>query len=240
MAVLGSNRGGFRLIQANDETALIVPGREITITRPADETDWKQRHSNLNFNRHGFSDGTRPLRIAWAGGCVEAPHRWLPFADASVDRIEIVDALETVRNDRRFYLELARIAAPGALLRARVPTTGLLAGFDSFNLYKYLTDITKRGLRIPETEELSFRRHLSLVELTGALGDSFAVQRSWRTGTAISELVNLAALAALTWRREQPDRYLRVQPGLRKLAALDARVPVPGIGFWLHIEARRI
>jgi hypothetical protein len=94
-------------------------------------------------------------------------------------------------------------------------------------------------LRNPETEELSFRRHLSLDELSGALGNDFAVQRAWRTGTAISEFANLAALAALTWRNERPERYLRVQPWLRKFAALDARVPVPGIGFWLHIEARR-
>lgn len=219
---------------------LIVPGRSVVIRRPVDATIWKKRHADTAFNRHGVSDGTWPLLFEWDGGAIEAQHQRLPFAEASLDRVEIEDALELIRNDRKFYSELERVMASGGVLRARVPNTGLLAGFDSFNLYKYLTDITKRGVRLPETEEIAFRRHLSLRELAEALGDGFEVERSWTTGTAVSEAANLVALSALTWRQERPDSYLRLKPAMRRLSRLDAAIPVPRVGYWLHIEARRL
>lgn len=223
-----------------EQARLIVPGRSVSVRRPVDETIWKKRNADTAFNRHGVSDGTRPLLFEWEGGSIEAQHRCLPFADASLERMEIEETLELIRNDRRFYLELARVIAPGGMLRARVPNTGLLAGFDSFNLYKYLTDITKRGVRLPETEEIAFRRHLSLRELGEALSDAFVIERSWTTGTGVSEAANMLALSALTWRQEHPNSYVKVQPALRRLAGLDAKVPVPRVGYWLHIEARRV
>lgn len=226
-------------MQHSEKPNFIVPGRQVSIRRPIDEITWKKRNADTAFNRHGISDGTRPLLFSWNGGSLWAQHQRLPFADSSLDRVEIEDALELIRNDRKFYIELARVIAPGGVLRARVTNTGLLAGFDSFNLYKYLTDITRRGLRIPETEEIAFRRHLSLCELGTALSDGFEITRSWTTGTALSEMANTLALSALTWRQEHPETYLRVQPWLRRLMRLDAHVPVPSVGFWLHIEAIR-
>jgi hypothetical protein len=179
------------------------------------------------------------LLFEWDGGAIEAQHQHLPFADASLDRMELEDTLELIRNDRKFYLELERVIAPGGLVRARVPNTGLLAGFDSYNLYKYLTDITKHGVRLPETEEIAFRRHLSLRELDEALGEAFVIERSWTTGTALSEAVNMLALSAFTWRQERADTYLKFKPVLRRLIRLDANVPAGRVGYWLHIEARR-
>lgn len=227
-------------MQENQESNLIVPSGNVTIRRPVDEPTWKLRFGDNSFNRHGVSDGTRPLLCSWSGGSIWTTHQQLPFADASLNRIEIEDALELVRNDRRFYLELNRVIAPGGVLRARVPNTGVFAGFDSFNLYKYLTDITRHGLRLPETEEIAFRRHLSERELGEALGEGFKIQRSWTTGTSLSESANMLALSALTWRQERADTYLKLQPWLRRFARLDARIPLPGIGFWLHIEAIRL
>lgn len=223
----------------SEEPNLNVPGRRVSIRRPIDETSWKKRHADVAFNRHGVSDGTRPLLFSWNGGSIWAQHQHLPFSDASLDRVEIEDALELVRNDRKFYSELERVIAPGGLLRARVPNTGLLAGFDSFNLYKYLTDITRSGLRIPETEEIAFRRHLSQRELGEALGGGFVIQRSWTTGTALSEVANVLALSALTWRQERAEAYLKVRPWLRRISRVDARIPLPKVGYWLHIEAIR-
>jgi hypothetical protein len=47
------------------------------------------------------------------------------------------------------------------------------------------------------------------------------------------------ALSALTWRQEGPDSYLPVKPWLQRLSRFDAKIPVPQVGYWLHIEARR-
>lgn len=227
-------------MQETQELNLIVPDGKVIIRRPVAESTWSLRFGDDAFNRHGVTDGTRPLLYAWSGGSIWGSHQRLPFADASLNRIEIADTLELVRNDRQFYLELDRVLAPGGTLRARVPKTGLFAGFDSLNLYKYLTDITRHGLRLPETEEIAFRRHLSERELGEALGEGFEIQRSWTTGTSLSEFANMLALSALTWRQERADTYLKIQPWLRRFARLDARIPLPGIGFWLHIEAIRL
>ncbi len=218
------------------------PGRRaIRISRPVRESVWRKRIRDREVNLHGFTYGTRPLVIEELDCCgvVICRHWALPLDTASVDEIAIEDVLEYVRDDLALYRELNRILRPGGIIRLRVPNTGLLAGFDSLNLYKYLTDITKRGLRVPETDEISFRRHLSRREMASALGPDFEITRAWTTSLACAEVVNAIALAMLTWLPETPAYYNRVWPFLDLLSRLEARIKPVSIGFWLHLEARK-
>jgi SAM-dependent methyltransferase len=214
--------------------------RAIRITRPVRESVWRKRVRDREVNLHGFTYGTRPLEIELEGGRVICRHWSLPLATASVDEIAIEDVLEYVRDDFAFYRELHRVLRPGGRVRLRVPNAGRLDGFDGLNLYKYLTDITKRGLRVPETDEIGFRRHLPLREVADALGPDFDVTRAWTTSLAFAEVLNAIALALLTWLPETPDAYLKVRPLIDRLSRLEARIR-PGMGgFWLHIEARKL
>jgi len=222
------------------------PGRRIVrMTRPVREGVWRKRKRDREVNLHGFTYGTRPLVIevgVAVGDCrsrLISRHWALPLASASVDEIVILDALEYVRDDLALYREIDRILRPGGALRLRVPNTGLFAGLDGLNLYKYLTDITKRGLRVPETDEIGFRRHLSRREIAAALGPGFEITRSWTTSLAIAEVLNAIVLTLLTWLPETPAAYNRIRPFLDLVSRLEARIRPGSIGFWLHVEARK-
>jgi SAM-dependent methyltransferase len=214
-------------------------GRAIRITRPVRESTWRKRVRDREVNLHGFTYGTRPLVIEIGDDRIICRHWSLPLDTASVDEIAIEDVLEYVRDDYALYREINRILHPGGTVRLRVPNASKLDGLDGLNLYKYLTDITKRGLRVPETDEIGFRRHLPLREIESALGPDFEITRAWTTSLAFAEIANAVALTLLTWLPETPAYYQRVRPFLDLLSRLEARIK-PGMGgFWLHVEARK-
>jgi len=188
---------------------------------------------------HRHSIGTRSLVIAFNGDTLLCDHWALPFADGSIDAIDIVDVLEHVRDDLSFYAELNRVLRIGGILTIRLPNAGPLAGFDSLNLYKYFTDLTKKGLRVPEMEEIGFRRHLPLAELTEALGPGFEIVRSTTSGVAISEVIRFGLLVGLTTFADSPGRYYRFKPLVSAAEKLDGLFQPGDSGFWLHVVAIR-
>jgi hypothetical protein len=121
-----------------------------------------------------------------------------------------------------------------------VPNAGPLAGCDAFNLYRYVADVTRRGVRIPEVDEVGFRRHYTVDALESALGARFETARTWTAGTAASELAHFGVLSVTTFIRHAPDRYVSARPLLLKLKHLDLRVPMAQFGYWRWIEARRV
>ena len=213
----------------------------IAISRPLANPVWRSRSDSIELNQERFEGPTQPLTITFArGGQIEASHRSLPFAGGSVDSIEIEEVLELVRDDRTLFAEITRVLVPGGTLRMRVPNRGAVAGFDSLNLYRYVADVSRAGVRVPEVDEVGFRRHFDLSDLADALGSDFVIDRTWTTGTGISELVHFGALAGLTLTQRSAERYLPVRPALTRLMRADRRVPVPFAGFWRWIEATRI
>ena len=213
--------------------------RSIRITRPANEPSWRKRANGSNVNLHGHSVGTRSLEIALNGDTLLCDHWALPFADGSIDAIDVVDIVEHVRDDLSFYAELNRVLRIGGILTLRLPNAGPLAGFDSLNLYRYFTDLTKKGMRVPELDEIGFRRHLPLAELAEALGPGFEIVRSTTSGVAISEAVRFGLLVGLTTFASSPRRYYRFKPVVNAAAKLDGLFRPGDSGFWLHIVAIR-
>ena len=214
--------------------------RSLTISRPAQERIWRRRHSSGDQNLHGNSIGLRKLRLEIDGASHEADHRCLPFEDGSIDMIRVVEALEHVRDDLALYAELARVLRIGGMLSLRLPNVGPLAGIDSLNLYKYFSDITHRGLRVPATEEIGFRRHLPVTELADALGPGFDIVRIETDSLGIGELLNASLLIGTTTFNSTPDRYFQLKPIADTLARLDRRIRFNSNGFWLDGTARRV
>ena len=183
---------------------------------------------------------TRPIRLTLVHGAILARPRRLPLADASVDSIECLDVLEYIRNDDLAVDELARVLAPGGTLHIRVPATGLLAGFDAYNLMHYLVDTSRRGLRPHETSEIGWRRHYSLDDLAAMLGpDRFRIARVHRRGLALAELIDFTGMVLFRWLRPNQDHYRAVKRVARFVERIERRIPVP-FGFTLDLEATRL
>jgi SAM-dependent methyltransferase len=214
--------------------------RSIRISRPANEPSWRKRSNGADANLHGHSIGTRSLVVEIGSDTILCDHWALPFADGSIDAIDVVNVVEHVRDDLAFYAELNRVLRIGGILTLRLPNAGPLAGLDSLNLYKYFTDLTKKGLRVPETEEIGFRRHLPHAELAEALGSGFEIIRSTTSGVAISEAVRFGLLVGLTTFSSTPHRYHRFKPLVNAASKLDEALKPGSSGFWLDIVAIRI
>ncbi len=218
-----------------------MAGSRIRIERQIRDPEWRSRRDSIELNQERFEGPTHPITITDLDGrwTREAPHTALPFTDSSVERIEITGVVEYVRDDRTLFNELDRITAPAGLLCLRVPNDGALAGCDSLNLYRYASDVTGRGVRIPEVQEVGFRRHYSVLDIADLLGDRFEVRRAWTTGTGLGELVHASGLASLTLPRSSPDPYLGLRSRFLRLIELDRAIPVPGVGFWQWVELRK-
>jgi SAM-dependent methyltransferase len=194
-------------------------------------------------NRHGTAMRTRPVRCTIND---EQASLWanagsLPFPDASISEIRLVDVLEHVRDDEQLVDELSRILVPGGTLRLRVPNAGPLAGLDSFNLYHYLVDITHRGQRPAEVDEIGWRRHYGRTDLAMLLGPHrFVISRAESCGIGASELANFAAMGLFRWLAQNEERYRQAKGVAAAIGRAGSRLPTATSGFWLDITAIRL
>jgi SAM-dependent methyltransferase len=213
----------------------------LVITRPT-SGETANRLMTRVLNRHGTAMRTRPVCCTideqitvWASAGA------LPFADASISDVRLVDVLEHIRDDEQLVAELSRILAPGGILRLRVPNTGPLAGFDSYNLFHYLVDVTHRGARPHEVDEIGWRRHYGLNDLALLLRpDRFAIAHAESSGIAASEIANLTALGLFRWLTDDVARYRKARRITKTIARAASRIPTASFGFWLEIIAIRL
>ena len=186
------------------------------------------------------SQFARPVRLTFAHGVFLARTGCLPLADRVVTSITCCDVLELVRNDVGLIDEMARILAPGGLLRLRVPATGVLAGVDAYNLMRYLVDTTHRGARPQETSELGWRRHYSRRDLIDMLGGSrFKIVKVERRRLAIAEATNFLAMMLFRWLRPSGDHYRTGKRIANAIQRIEHRLVSP-FGSVLEIVAERL
>ena len=209
------------------------------ISRPVADDRWRKPRGTSELNQERFEGITEPIVITdpdrnWS---VQCRHWSLPIESDSVDLVEIAGVIELVRDDLSLFREIGRILRSGGRLVIRVPSRGPLEGLDSMNLYRYLSDVVLRGPRIPDLIEVGFRRHLSLCDVSEALGGRFKVKRSWTRGLAVAEVARLGALILLLWIPGKPDRFLAVRPLIMCIERFDQRIPAGRAGYWLWIEA---
>ena len=135
--------------------------------------------------------------------------------------------------------EMARVLRPGGMLRVRVPNAGPLAGLDAYNLYRYLTDITRRGRKPVEIDEVGWRRHYSADDLKELLGPEFVVRTIATHRVGIAELLNVSALALFRWYCRSDARYRRAQTIVERVERIENRIRPRRIGTVLVVEAVR-
>lgn len=152
---------------------------------------------------------------------VEAPAERLPFDDGSFDLVAATDVLEHTADDRATLRELARVAAPGAVLLVTVPA------------YRWLWS--------GHDEVLQHKRRYTRRELVGRVEAA-----GWRPAEATyfnALLLPLVAAARKLSRRGRPD-HERGGPGflawpmLAEAALIRGGVRLPA-GVSIGLLARR-
>ena len=191
-------------------------------------------------NRHGTSLETRPLLCNIGGNRAWVDPLAMPFRDGQVTSIECLDLLAYVHDDQETINEIARILKLGGKLLVRVPNEGATAGFDAYNLCRYLSDGTHQGERPPETDELGWRRHFREREIATMLESAgLRVADLRTTGTGLAELAQLSAMIGFRWFQQSENRYQKALKIIDRAREVDYRIRTPGFGFSQTILAVR-
>jgi SAM-dependent methyltransferase len=203
--------------------------------------DWRWHRPKVRSNlpKGEPREHERPVKCSTSAGVIGAPATHLPFADATFTWIDCDAVFAYVRNDEGLAQEIGRVLAPGGTVHLRVPAAGPLAGFDAFNLHRYLVDITKHGLRPFETAEIGWRRHFGFDDVVKIFTASqFDVIANRRSGLAAGEIARLGGFVAFRWLRPSRNRYRKVSTFAERIEQRESAIAVP-FGFWLDVTLKR-
>ncbi len=164
----------------------------------------------------------------------------LPFVDGSVDAVVMLDIVEHIADPAAVLAEARRVLRPGGCLVVSVPHRGPLTALDPNNVYDALR---RRWPSWPPLESYDesasgTHRHFTVDEVRGLLGPYFAVDRVVRTGTGLSEVLQLifriTFVALLRWRRF----YMMLLPLHFITYLIDDMIPAGPLGYHLTVRAR--
>ena len=211
----------------------------LNISRPTRERSLCGLPLPADQSLHGTVSRPWPV-ICQTGRHTFLADSWaIPLPDASCDRIVCDGVFEYVRDDLALIEELTRLIRPGGQLVISVPYAGPLAWLDTYNLYHYIVDITGRGERPIETNEIGWRRHYKLADFRAMLTPAFEIRASKTSRLGVAEAIRLAMLLAFRWILRRDDLYHRCEPALRVLESLEDRIQPGNAGWRLTAEAVR-
>lgn len=158
-----------------------------------------------------------------------------------VDEIVALDVLEHTRDEERWLAALAELANPGARLTLSVPRQGPLTWLDGLNLYRYLQDITDRGLAPRETRPTGWHRFYTEREILAMLeAAGFRVEAIERRGINLPEPARLATLVLGDWLLDRKGTERRARAIAHHLTPLDRRIPAGPLSTRVLIIATRV
>lgn len=169
----------------------------------------------------------------------EQPH--IEAKDHAFSMVDARDVLSRVSDEEAWLAELHRVISPGGHLSFTVPAAGVLAWFDARNIYRYATDILKRGDAPDDTLPTGWNRHYHedevrhLLEVTG-----FEPRAMERVGIGIAEIPQLAGLLVGNFLLGKRDTELKLHPLRERMESYDQTLTVPGIGTSIYVLAARI
>lgn len=167
------------------------------------------------------------------------PH--IPAENHAFSIVDARDVLSRVIDEETWLAELHRVIAPGGHLSFTVPAGGALAWLDARNIYRYATDILKRGDAPDDTLPTGWNRHYHenevrhLLEVTG-----FELRAVERVGIGIAEIPQLAGLVVGNFLLGNRDTEMKLHALRERMESFDQTINVPGIGTSLYVLAARL
>lgn len=211
----------------------------VTIRRPGPRHPIAALQRQWTPTRHGTVATPRPIL------CQIGHHRivcnsWaLPLRTGACARIACTGVLENIRDDEAFVAELARVVRPGGHVEIQVPFAGPLAWLDAFNLYHYLVEVSRRGSLPRETDEVGWRRHYGLADLTSLLSPAFCVRAISLSRAGIGEFCRFVALLILRWLLQRDDLYHRCSPFIRAVERAESALRLGRFSTLVTVVAER-
>jgi SAM-dependent methyltransferase len=198
------------------------------------------RRAGYRVDRHALDTGPLvPLPEQRCTSTFVPPVVTWPYPDASYDAVILLDQLALTLLEEEALAEAARVLRPGGMLLLRVPAAGRLAGLDGYNTFRYIQEITHRGLRLPEAAGVGYRRHYRREDVRKLLQPHFQVRETRASGIGLSDSARLGL--SLFWRwalqSRRGDAAIRRIPEM--LARLEGRLAPAGHGYWLVVAAER-
>jgi SAM-dependent methyltransferase len=215
------------------------PGAEILLLGGDDHVARELQRAGYRVDRHALDTGPLAQTAERRAGFVSPVVEW-PRPDASYDAVVLLDELALTVLEEEALVEAARVLRPGGALLLRVPAAGRLAWLDGYNAFRYVEEITNRGLRLPEATGVGWRRHYSREDLHDLLRPHFRIRAVRASGIGLSDSARLGL--SLVWRwalqSRRGDGAIRHVP--ETLARLEGGLAPGGRGYSLVVAAERL
>ena len=209
---------------------------EILLLGGDDHVAEEFRQAGYRVDRHALDTGPLAQTVERRAGFVPPVVEWPP-PDASYDAVVLLDELALTVLEEEALAEAARVLRPGGVLLLRVPAAGRLAWLDGYNVFRYIYEITNRGLRLPESIGVGWRRHYRRDDLQELLRPHFRIRAMRASGIGLADGARLAL--SLFWRwalqSKRGDAALRRVP--ETLSRLEGGLAPGGRGYSLIVAA---
>jgi SAM-dependent methyltransferase len=199
------------------------------------------RRTGYQVDRHALDTG--PLVPPPEQRCTSTfvpPVVIWPHPDASYDAVILLDQLALTVLEEEALAEAARVLRPGGILLLRVPAAGRLAWLDGYTAFRYMQEITHRGLSLPEAAGVGYRRHYRREDVRKLLQPHFQVRAMRASGIGLSDSARLALALFWRWALQSPRGDAAIRRVPQMLARLEGRLAPAGRGYWLVAAAERL
>ncbi len=175
--------------------------------------------------------------LAFCGGDAER----LPVESQSVDAVVVLDVLEHLADPAAAAREALRVVRRGGRVLVSVPNRGVLAVWDSLNVYAAMREQWQWLPPLEKSEQSAggLHRHFSVDDVLQMFGLDCTIERVAVTGVGAAEAVHLVVLLLTRGLLRSERAYRALRYVYYTAYLVEDLIPVPRAGYHLMVQLRR-